>query len=126
MNIYIAGRTNSTITISEIAEVVESLEHDITFKWWLADEEQKWRKDEKLARFLAERERAAIWDADILILCYEEGLLGGLIETGIAIADDKDVFVIGADRESVFWNLDRVVLVKNIEELKAALKDYIF
>jgi hypothetical protein len=122
MNVYIAGRTYANTAITEVEDVVENLGHEITFKWWLADEEQNWRIDQGIAADLAGRERQAVWEADLLILCYAEDLLGGLIETGIAIGEDKDVYILNAFRESVFWHLPNVYLLRDIEELKVALR----
>ncbi len=69
---------------------------------------------------------AAATSADIFVLLWDDTLLGGLIETGAAIAmsqknPSRRIYIVGAKRQSVFYALETVKMVDSLSDILADL-----
>lgn len=80
-----------------------------------------WHAAPERARELAERERKAVWDADLVVLVWAPDLLGAAIEVGIALGEEKPVYVYRSGRDSVFWYLPGCKQVNSQVELLDAI-----
>lgn len=84
-----------------------------------------WQADPDRAEKLAMREWQAVFDADVVVLAWEENILGAAIEFGFGSGDEKRCYVLknedGDLRDSVFWFLPWVKIVENEEELSHEL-----
>lgn len=115
MRVYVAGRTSDTERVRRVQQMVRDRGGEITFDWTdvegpnaQGEIRRDWSGAPLRARALSERERQAVVDADITILCWGDGACGALLETGIAMGAGRSVIVLGATRESVFWYLPNV------------------
>jgi len=134
MKVYVAASIKDRARAEQIADAIEDAGHLITFKWWGdegeirdADEGKTWRDDPEQAQVLAQREQKGVWDADALVLCGHEKLMGALIEFGMAVSDEKPAIILpGCQRDSIFWHLPGVVQVETIEEVISELDELHF
>lgn len=114
LRVYVAGRTEDVERVRRVQQIVFDVGGEVTFDWTgpEGDIRKDWRGSSDRARELAQRERRAVLDANVLVLCGPDphGGLGCFIETGMAMARGGiDIFVIEPVRESVFWYLPGVV-----------------
>lgn len=134
---YIAGSTSSINEVRQIRDLVIANEHQVTFDWTLSSAEggegeirTTWNEESQRAEALSCRERAAVEDADILILSITNfiGGPGRWIEYGMAAARKIPIWVVNRylypeGRDSVFFYLPEVVLIPGLPDLVNLLLD---
>lgn len=116
MNIYVAGKNPQTA--QAMMNMLEVRGHDITFDWTVIES-----KEAAIHYSMCMRE--GVEECDYLVLDgLQEGMLGAYIETGMAIALNKQVIVFDIYPEvksSIFWNLENVTVVNSFDELFPAI-----
>lgn len=124
MKIYIAARTSAISRVRELIQIAESGRHQITHDWTQKVEAQGGRAERgqyppEYFRQVAEDDARGVKDCDLLILLWEDNMLGALIETGMAMALGKDIWIVTTDDEairfSVFWSLPGVRFIYPFE-----------
>jgi len=119
MRVYIASKGPDIDLCRGVQAMVLAAGHEITFDWTGPDGEFRddWSEHPERARALSTRERDAVRSANVLVLCTTEptGGLGCWIETGMALALNIPVIVLGPARESVFWYLPQVERVPDLD-----------
>jgi hypothetical protein len=81
-----------------------------------------WEDDPEAANKIAEQERQAVKNCDVLIAIFKDGKgLGKIIEIGMALMARKRVILVGPFKESVFWYLPKVEKVADLEKLNEVL-----
>lgn len=115
----ITHEPTGVVTVGEGRSLVQA--HDQAMKRMRSALNAGWGEDPERASELAQRERQAVWDADVVVLCWSEDILGAAIEVGMAMGDQKQVIVFGQKRDSVFWYLPNVDQTDTIEGVIAML-----
>ena len=126
MNVYVAGKSTDLDRVKRVMNIVREAGHKITFDWTSEEGEIRsgmgWREDPEKACEIAEKEVSAVLTADLVILCHDRSILGGAIETGIAVGQGIPVMVLDPEvRNSVFWYLPWVSLVNSEGDLARSL-----
>jgi len=126
--IFIAGKVDSgEETIQELASELESRGHKITFKWWEGEKLQRpYLGHRDSSNNAAKKMLEGINEGKIFILIPGEGVLGALIEFGIAIRDQQDnlgkeIIVVvesGKTHQSVYYGYEGVLVVENIDQIR--------
>jgi hypothetical protein len=125
MKLYIASHSQAKAL--DLKETLEALGHIVVARWIVNDTKfghgvQAYTDDER--RDLAVMDEEDVRSADALILLAEaEGQFvpgGKHVETGIALALQRPVFVVGR-RENLFHWHPRVTVVPSAEELVRTL-----
>lgn len=118
MNVYVAGRDPELS--AAVMDVCRQQGYVVTLDW------TNYGKGVRVPA-IAEMMKIAVKAADVLILCrVEDGMLGALLETGMAIAYDKPVIVYGAgepQRDSLFWLLPQVEVCEALTTLQDKLAE---
>lgn len=135
MKVYVAGRTSEVERVRRVQKMFTDRGHTITFDWTGEEGEIRsgWRGTEAEARgnFLANRERIAVIDADLVVLCWKDadgtrpGMVGALIEVGMGLADGTETWVIAPSRDSVFFCLPEVKVLDAEDEIAGMLDEAI-
>lgn len=88
MKIYVATKYEEWPRARDVAALLETWGHEITFKWW---EVQAPLKDK------AQMDLAGVQAADALVVIFEQDLpyRGAFVEFGAALGAGKPIFVLG-------------------------------
>jgi hypothetical protein len=126
-HIYLAGRLNKHEgAISEFSDELESRGHIVLEKWFLQGDLPKPYLDHPETSSAAARAMIhAAMTSDVFILTPADGLLGGAVELGAAIAstatnESKQVYVIDQPevRQSVFYAHPEVIAIKGLDQIR--------
>ena len=129
MKLYIAS--HSQATASELKHRLEACGHAVVARWITADLRfglgvTAYTDDERRALALADEEDVRAADG-LILLAEPEGRTvpgGKHVETGIALALGRPVFVVGR-RENVFHWHPLVRVVPGVEDLLAVLHEHV-
>lgn len=124
--IYLAGRVSwGEDVISDFAEELESRGHQITCKWWeLGKLPKPYLDNYAISQEAASLMVRSVVESDVTILFAEDNVLGAATEFGVAIGDKskpRDVYVVLPEgvRQSVFYSLQNVITVNNIDAIRS-------
>ena len=112
--VYVAGSLKDVERVRGVMNLVRLAGHEVILDWTkmeLPANGDDGSLGPELQRAIALAELRAVTDASLVILLYQDNLLGALLETGAALSAGKDIWVVNADRASVFWSLPGVELV---------------
>lgn len=104
----------------ETARQLEALGHKCTLRWWDMPNPKPYSENTHLSEQLASEMHEAVFQAESFILLWEPTLYGALIELGMAmmtLRHREPIFIVGSERESIFFQLPGVEQVKTVEEL---------
>lgn len=130
---YIAGRLSAVPEVQKIRDLVRDHGHHVTFDWTVTEEEggegemrSSWKDAPERARQLSLAERKGVELADFLILhlSARTGGVGCWVEYGMAAAMHKPLWIMQNElypRDSVFFYLPEVLMIKSTEMLKQYL-----
>lgn len=125
MKYYIASSLMNAGVVKEHIEILNALGYELTYDWTshgkITEEEYG---DNWLAKLkeVGIQERDGVLNAEMIIMIMP-ARAGSHVELGIAIAQNKPVYILTYDVEyevKTFYHLDNVRIHKNIQEL---LKD---
>lgn len=125
--VYVAGSTRDVERVNSVQSVARAFGCEITFDWTGAEGEIRtdgsWDSAAEKGAVIAAREIAACADADLVILLFPPngGGLGCWIEMGAALASDAEVWVVGPQCDSVFWQHPAVTRLPDIAEVAIRL-----
>lgn len=137
LEIYVAGRFREYKKVRAVIDEVEAIGHNITHDWTRSTEFDD--RGEPLvpvvgsaesltpldAKKYAVDDREGVRQADVVILLADdEGIYGALIEAGMAIAWNVEVWVVNPVRSSVFWYLHECRIFKNIADVYEELDKF--
>jgi len=111
-----------------VQDIVRDLGYTITFDWTGPEDEIRtdgsWDAASDRGAEIALREIQACRDADLIILLYPPngGGLGCWIEVGAGLASGSEVYVVGAKRDSVFWQHPAVMRFDSVDDLAVQLE----
>jgi hypothetical protein len=125
-NVYVASKTDNWEYARFVMHMAAAKGHRVTYDW-TQDVEQvgadaNLENDPKRRAHLAALDVQGVREADLLVLLAYPGWCGALIEFGIAVERDMDVFLVGQpERNSIFFDLHMVRHVPEVtleEELE--------
>ena len=126
MNVYVAGRTSDQKRVNRVQQLVRDAGHTITYDW-TADQSlirKDWADHPITANRRATEEVNAVIDSHALVLCWTDGAVGALFETGVAMGHGVEIIVLNPTRESVFFYLPGVFKVEKETEILDILKKF--
>lgn len=102
-----------------VSNTLEELGHVCTHKWWELPNPKPYSENVGTAHAMAAAMASGVEASDVFILLWEPNLYGALIEFGIRLGWSQPgrMFVVGAERESIFFQLPTVTLVNTIDDL---------
>lgn len=120
MKVYPASRNRARCI--EAVAALEAAGHEVTHNWAIGPACSYTHKD----AYIAATDLAGVKKAQVLLLLWEEGMLGANVEFGYALGLDKRIIVVGwfgntaetmfgGDR-NVFYRLPQVVHVNTLDE----------
>jgi nucleoside 2-deoxyribosyltransferase len=112
-SIYVAGPWKHRDDVSAIAAQFEAAGFAISHRWWDFDGNDA---DSTYLRECAVKDVLGVMGSDVLVVVNAEMSEGKAVETGIAIALDKPIVIIG-ERSNIFHHLN-VYLTSTPEEVK--------
>jgi nucleoside 2-deoxyribosyltransferase len=117
--VYVAGKMTAVKEVRKVQQMVSDRGGTITFDWTGPEGKirRDWHGHPDQANRIAETERMAVEEADFVILCHHDHGLGMYIETGMALAQHKEVLMYGRKNDSVFWYLPEVLYTETEEQL---------
>jgi hypothetical protein len=139
-SVYVAGRTSDVERVRRVQQMFRDQGWKIAFDWTGAEGEIRkgWGnlpgEENDLSttdagRMIAHKECVACTSADLIVLLWKDGdgprtgMLGALIEVGMGIASDVDIWVVGATRDSVFFCLPSVTMLSDEYTLRALIEE---
>jgi hypothetical protein len=129
LQVYVAGRLADMERVRTVQAIVRAVGARITFDWTGPEGDQRsdWSAESERAAELSLRERRAVVDADLLVLCGPDphGGLGCFIEAGMALGRGIPVIVLEPVRESVFWYLPGVRRCKHAVEFGRVIQNQV-
>lgn len=127
MRIYVAGRTTEFRKVRGVQDIVASYGHTISHDWTNARSDDEWRAGELMdgdPREYAEADRDGVATCSLVVVVCGEGMVGTLIEVGMALAWNRAVWLFGElERDSVFFYLAGVKRVPTYRALHNALAE---
>lgn len=117
--VYVAGKMTAKKEVQRVQRLVKDRGGIITFDWTGPEgkTQRDWHHDPAGARRIAQTERDAVEEADLLILVNWERGLGMYIEAGMALLQRKPVLLWGKTCDSVFFHLDEIDYVEEEKTL---------
>lgn len=119
MKIYFASSSNNYPNVQSWIEGAKKSGHTVTFDW--TENVEKYGRghpdhnDIEILRQAAHNDRMGVYDCDVLVNLWTDDQLGALLETGMAIALGKLVWVVCMPnqdpRYSIFWELPQVEII---------------
>lgn len=111
--LYVAGKFEDYLKVRALQEYAEGMGHTITFDWTQEAEailtrSVPWSRSKEDQIQNAMNDKLGVQDCHALFALYNQKAYGTLIEIGMAIQQDKPVYLIGDWRYSVFWHLPNV------------------
>ena len=101
MRIYLAGPWKDRDRMPELAQVIETYGHEITRRWWYEEAADDDHTELKRHAWL---DYVCVTHCDALVVINSRVSEGKAVETGIALALGKPVYVVG-DRTNIFNHL---------------------
>lgn len=121
MNVYVAGKFESWRDVQRIQRLCEQHGHKITFDWTVhALEALEERREQDMVNN-AMNDLEGVVTAHVLIALWHPDLMGTYMEIGMALAMDVPVWLVGFERESVFWHLPHVTKIEDEDALESRL-----
>lgn len=125
--VYVAGSTRDVERVNAVQQIAVAFGCEIVFDWTGAEGEIRtdgsWDTVPERGARIALREVAACQEADLIILLFPPngGGLGCWIEMGAGLATGAEVWVVGAARDSVFWQHPNVVRLDDVGDVAVRL-----
>jgi len=124
--VYVAGKFEEIEAVRKAQAALRAAGHEITHDW--TGENPGDRKGEELQDFLkdcAVGDYQGVLHADVVLLLNHERAFGAMVETGLAIAWGRTVYVVGAGiRDNIFFHLPDdmgIRLCDSMEDAVAAI-----
>ena len=123
MKYFVAGKVGFEDGVGGVITDLERMGHEVTLDWRCLNVQKPYSDNMLWNSIPAAVMREAIHNADAFILVWHADLLGGILETGMALAFGIPVFIIrpsyavGKMRDSIYWCLGSVQIVNNVEEI---------
>lgn len=96
MDVYVATKTENYLVARLFMRALEEAGHDITHDWTEQVEQLGAEpEDLNIQRDCAEADIRGVTECDVFVLILYKGMVGSLIEFGMAIALDKAIYIIG-------------------------------
>lgn len=130
MDLYLASRYSRHPEMQEVAKLLQEDGHVIKSRWIWGNHEagENIQGRELLTNRFAHEDLEDVISSDIIVIFAEEPRTmtrgGKHFEFGVAYALGLDVYVVGGDpevRENIFYWLNDVKYVKDIEELRETI-----
>ena len=121
--VYVAGSRHELEGVRQVQQLMIDHGYEITFDWTGEEGElrETWEEVSYRAADLAGRELEAIELADTFVLVVTKGRgRGCYVELGMAIALEKQVFIIGPYDDSVFFYSENVYRIPH----RTAFRDF--
>lgn len=126
-SVYVAGSTRDVERVNAVQDIARAFGCRVTFDWTGAEGEIRtdgsWDTVPEKGAQIASREVQACMDADLIILLFPPtgGGLGCWIEMGAGLASGAEVWVVGQQRDSVFWQHPAVTRLDDVGDVAVAL-----
>ena len=119
LRFYTPGKAaTSEGTVRSVFELLAARGWECTLDWTTVPVEKPYREHLEVNRPAAEAMKAAAASSDLVVLVPDAEVFGALIEIGAALGAGAEVAVLGAGRQSVFWCLDQVHLLDDLDGLR--------
>ena len=130
MKIYFASASANWPEVRKWMNLARVRGHEITFDWTTMVEQhgrgEPLSTKHAILKEAAHKDRAGVYDCDVLINLWTNDQCGALLETGMAIAHGKWVLIAANSmldiRYSVFWELNQIEQI-SLSQLDTRLKD---
>lgn len=126
---YVAGSTRDRERVNAVQNIARAFGYQITFDWTGPDGEIRtdgsWDSVPERGAQIASREIQACKDADLIILLFPPngGGLGCWIEMGAGLASGAEIWVVGQQRDSVFWQHPQVTRLDDVGDVAVRLHE---
>lgn len=127
--VYVAGSTRDVERANAVQDIARAFGCEITFDWTGAEGEIRtdgsWDTVPERGAAIAAREISACQAADLIILLFPPtgGGLGCWIEMGAGLATGAEVWVVGPQRDSVFWQHPQVTRLDDVGDVAVRLHE---
>ena len=127
--VYVAGSTRDTERVNAVQDIAKAFGWTVTFDWTGAEGEIRtdgsWDSAPDQGARIARREVEACRDADLIILLFPPsgGGLGCWIEMGAGLATGAEIWVVGPQRDSVFWQHPAVSRLDDVGDVAVRLHE---
>jgi hypothetical protein len=129
--VYVAGRTFDIERVRRVQQMFRDVGYRVTFDWTGPDGEI--RPDwggiaSERGAVLSRRELEAVRGAAITVLLWKDptdnrqGMVGALIESGAALANGRQLWVVGPSRDSVFFHHTNARVFEDESGLSCAVR----
>lgn len=127
MKIYFASASANWSLVQDWIRGARYDGHEITFDWTTMIQEHgrgdPVQNDRAILKEAAHKDRAGVFDCEVFVLLWDDNMLGAIVETGMAIALGKRIWIVGKPTEirySIFWELPQVEQIE-YEDLRKRL-----
>ncbi|MDD5547505.1 MAG: nucleoside 2-deoxyribosyltransferase [Candidatus Pacebacteria bacterium] len=124
MKFYIASRTKRAGLVRRLSEKLRKSGHSTTFDWTEQLIGQPCDKDPRRATRIAKLALAGIKKCDVFVLITDRAGTGMHAEFGIALAENKKIFVVGNKHlhTNIFFFYPKVKIVDSVSVLLEEIK----
>jgi hypothetical protein len=125
---YVASKFQNFLAVRAMVDALIALGFQNTHDWTRTDEFNAQGEQAKMeltpaeAREHAEADLLGACYADFIVLLPFENMLGALLEVGMGLANNRQIFIIGPIRYTVFWDLPNVHRMETADEFFEALR----
>ena len=124
MKIYVAGKFEEKEVVRDAQKRVREIGYEVTHDW--TGEDPGERTGEELEAFLRDcaiGDYEGVLNADCVLLLNHDRAFGAMVETGLALAWGKVVYVVAPQvRDNIFYHLPPSMGVRLFRTLQAALE----
>lgn len=118
MKFYIASRIKKANQVEKITQKLKSLGHSITFDWTKQPNLRPYDKNLKQSATISKQSLSAIKSCDFFVLLTDQAGTGMHTELGIALAENKKIFVVGKHlNTNIFFFHPNVKRLNSITDL---------
>ena len=122
MKFYISSRVSEKQKTAELTKLLESKGHAVTLDWTQLGELKPYEVDQKRSARVAADMVKAVQGADVFVFFPDVGGTGTYAELGVALAEDKKIFVVGDFVKPIFLFHPLVTRVSSVQELEEKLE----
>jgi hypothetical protein len=125
--VYVAGRIGDEERVSTFLKKLREAGFYTRVDWTTLSVQKPYLDHPQQSAKAASKMLDAACSADIFVLLWNDSLLGGLLETGAALAmsqqlPERRIYIVGTDRESVFYALPAIRMVDSLHDVLLDLR----
>ncbi len=122
--VYLAGPWVEREKAEAYSKILEAAGFEITHPWWVYEGADQTKESVEFLEDCANHDVWGVSSADIVIVINSVKSEGKAVETGMAIAWNKPIILIGKKPINIFYHLSKLVKVDTLEEAITMAKAY--